>query len=125
MRCRSWLWSSGHIECSRFSFFFFDKFSSTVCIARKLLQWDSVVLVEPNRESLDLAESNLRNNRMDYTVRPQEPDSLIPRLDDDINHVILANPPWFDGDRNHERETTGGEVDFASRLLQGNLCFIE
>ena len=31
--------------------------------------------------------------------------------------VLLCNPPWFNGDGDHEKEAIGGEVKFVENIL--------
>ena len=74
-------------------------------------------MIEPNETSSKLALENLAKNDIHREIF-KNGEKLLPDFDETKRYVIAANPPWFEGDENHERETQGGEVDFCDKLIK-------
>ena len=84
--------------------------------AHYLFKWDSI-LIEPNETSSKLALENLAKNKIHREIFKND-EKLLPDFDKTKNYVIASNPPWFEGEGDHEKETLGGEVDFCEKLIK-------
>jgi len=89
-------------------------------LAAKLFRWQ-VKYTEPVEESRRLAVKNISaNNTEPVLIGKEIPDVLREKEEESASTVILCNPPWFVGsdDKNHEKEISGGEVQFVEDLIK-------
>ena len=85
--------------------------------------WSSI-LIESDQISRQIAKMNLDNNinnLKSFKFGEVENEKYLPRKDDQSSDpctkVLVCNPPWFNGDGNHEKEAIGGEVKFVENVL--------
>jgi len=97
-------------------------------LGKRLFNW-SAMCIETSEASQTLAEKNIRVNFGSDEIWCEtvpERGRILPRSPikigekrKKINHIVLCNPPWFQGDNedNFEKETKGGELEFIRRLM--------
>jgi len=88
--------------------------------------WSSI-LIESDQISRQIAKTNLDNNISNlksFKFEEVETGKYLPRKDEETPDrpgssmkVLVCNPPWFNGDGNHEKEAIGGEVKFVENIL--------
>ena len=86
--------------------------------------WSSI-LIESDQISRQIAKTNLDNNISNLkSFKFDETGKYLPRKDEETpdgpvssKKVLVCNPPWFNGDGNHEKEAIGGEVKFVENVL--------
>ena len=82
--------------------------------------WSSI-LIESDKTSREIAKTNLANNISNIRsfkfsndkLEDGKTEYLLPRNDELESgkiKVLICNPPWFNGDLDHEKEVFGGEV---------------
>ena len=92
----------------------------------QMFGWSSI-LIESDQISRQIAKTNLDNNISNlksFKFEDVETVKYLPRKDDETPDgpvpsikVLVCNPPWFNGDGNHEKEAIGGEVKFVENVL--------
>ena len=90
--------------------------------------WSSI-LIESDQISRQIAKTNLDKNignLKSFKFCEVENGKYLPIMDevtpdgpqsDPRIKVLLCNPPWFNGDGDHEKEAIGGEVKFVENIL--------
>ena len=90
--------------------------------------WSSI-LIESDQISCQIAKTNLDKNigiLKSFKFCEVENGKYLPFMDeatpdgpqsDPRIKVLLCNPPWFNGDGDHEKEAIGGEVKFVENIL--------
>ena len=90
--------------------------------------WSSI-LIESDQISRQIAKTNLDkniDNLKSFKFCEMENGKYLPIMDEKTSDgpqsdprikVLLCNPPWFNGDGDHEKEAIGGEVKFVENIL--------
>ena len=91
--------------------------------------WSSI-LTESDQISREIAKTNLdinKSNLKSFKFCHVENGKYLPKQDErpeetsdesvPSRKVVVCNPPWFNGDGDHEKEAVGGEIKFVENIL--------